>query len=169
MDSYKPIPNFQTYGINESGEVMNYRSGKIVPAYPTEDGYYRLTLKNPDGISTQSVARLVGLTFIPNPDNLPTIDHIDRNRGNNNVNNLRWASLEEQAINKGCRKDQKFKRFVSMEFGISSKNPYRSYTIQMRNSKLTFKKRFRCDKYSIDEVYEYRNKLLTEHDIPITD
>ena len=39
-------------------------------------------------------------TFIPNVNNEPTVDHIDRNKQNNEVSNLRWASYVEQANNK---------------------------------------------------------------------
>ena len=43
---------------------------------------------------------MVAQTFIPNINNEPTIDHIDRNKKNNKINNLRWASNVVQANNK---------------------------------------------------------------------
>ena len=45
------------------------------------------------------VHRLVAQTFIPNPDNKPTVDHINRKRDDNRVDNLRWASQREQRDN----------------------------------------------------------------------
>jgi hypothetical protein len=46
-----------------------------------------------------SVHRLIAETFLENPNNYPTVDHIDRNRENNDVSNLRWASYSMQMRN----------------------------------------------------------------------
>lgn len=51
---------------------------------------------------------LVSYTFLINNDNLPTVDHIDINCSNNNVNNLRWTSYKTQCINKKVYKKDKF-------------------------------------------------------------
>jgi hypothetical protein len=45
------------------------------------------------------------LLFIPNPDNKPTIDHIDRDPLNNNISNLRWANTSEQMLNRDIDKE----------------------------------------------------------------
>lgn len=45
------------------------------------------------------VHRLIAETFIPNPENKPCIDHIDRDRLNNNVSNLRWSTIKENNLN----------------------------------------------------------------------
>lgn len=61
-----------------------------------KDGYRKLTLKKTvDGVkrqSTRRVCRLVASAFIPNPNNLPMVNHIDADRSNDTVKNLEWVS-----------------------------------------------------------------------------
>ena len=59
------------------------------------DGYYRIHIRH----KMYKVHRLVAETFIPNPDNKPLIDHIDRNPSNNDVSNLRWVTHQENMNN----------------------------------------------------------------------
>ena len=61
------------------------------------DGYCRICVN----YKTYLVHRLVAETFLPNPDNKPVIDHIKREEtSNNDVSNLRWATVSENALNK---------------------------------------------------------------------
>lgn len=62
------------------------------------NGYLYLCLRN-CGAKWISVHRLVAQAFIPNPDNKPQIDHIDGNKHNNCVENLRWVTAAENAAN----------------------------------------------------------------------
>ena len=73
--------------------------GKPKKAFPNSMGYLRAELyKNGQG-KKYFVHRLVAETFIPNPNNLPCIDHIDRNYLNNSVDNLRWCTQKENCNN----------------------------------------------------------------------
>ncbi len=51
------------------------------------------------------VHRLIALAFIPNPKRLPQVDHINRDRTDNRVTNLRWVDHTQQALNKPIRAD----------------------------------------------------------------
>ena len=67
----------------------------------TKKGYHNVGLwKNGKG-KTHTIHRLVGIAFIPNPDNRPKVDHIDEVKTNNHVKNLRWATTSQNGQNRG--------------------------------------------------------------------
>lgn len=90
----KEITKFPGYFITETGDVFNsegeqrpvYLSG--VPQYK----YVSLPADNKRGWQIRRVHILVAEAYIPNPDNLPMVDHKDRNKLNNNKDNLQWAT-----------------------------------------------------------------------------
>lgn len=85
---WKKIKDFEEYEINEKGQVR--RNSKILkPEIRT--GYYSVGLcKNGKRIHKR-IHRLVAETFIPNPDNLPQVNHRDENKLNNQLDNLEWC------------------------------------------------------------------------------
>lgn len=87
-------PNYEvsTLGNVKSLNYLRTGKGKILKQCKNKLGYVRIQLYN-KGIGKKfSVHRLVALAFIPNPDNLPIINHKDENPSNNNVNNLEWCT-----------------------------------------------------------------------------
>ena len=95
MGVYKraPIKDFEDYQIDTNGVVYN-KNGTIKKTRIRKDsGYEDTVLINKDGIIfCKKVHRLVAIQFIPNPDNLPEVNHKDGNRTNNNVDNLEWCT-----------------------------------------------------------------------------
>ena len=88
------------YLISNTGKVKSLISNKILRGSLDKDGYNQVVLyKNGKG-KTRKVHRLVGLSFIPNPENKPVINHIDCVRDNNVVSNLEWATHKEN-VNHG--------------------------------------------------------------------
>lgn len=94
-EEWKEITNFPNYAISSFGNVKNIKSGKILKQRNTI-GYKSLGLHSNGIMKTWLVHRLVALHFILNPENKPTVNHIDMCPSNNNVNNLEWATLSEQ-------------------------------------------------------------------------
>jgi hypothetical protein len=76
-------PNFQ---VSNKGRVRNITTNKITE--PNSKGYQYVRL----GKKQYLAHRLVATAFIPNPDNLPDVNHIDGNKANNNVTNLEWCT-----------------------------------------------------------------------------
>ena len=73
--------------------------GKHIKTQESRFGYYRVSLCREGKVTTHSVHRLVAQTFIPNTDNKPEIDHINTNRTDNRVENLRWVTRKENNEN----------------------------------------------------------------------
>lgn len=92
--------------ISNTGKIRNIKTGKL-QNFGDNHGYYRATLYIPElyeqGKKTCCkhflVARLVALAFIPNPENKPEVDHIDGDKHNNCVDNLRWVTRVDNANN----------------------------------------------------------------------
>jgi hypothetical protein len=99
---WKEIPDFPDYKISTLGNIMSKKSGDWVQLCPCPNtyGYMVIDLSKNNKRFQRRVNRLMGLTFLPNPDNLPTIDHIDMVRTNNHLSNLRWATYKTQSMNR---------------------------------------------------------------------
>lgn len=87
------------YAVDEAGNVLSKRTGKILKASTDKYGYEMVHLRNGKNSRSGKVHRLVAIAFIPNPENKPTVDHIDGNKKDNHISNLRWATQSEQQLN----------------------------------------------------------------------
>lgn len=102
----KDIPKYQKlYAVTENGRVWSYRKNDFLIPTLNEQGYYKVTLfDNNDKKRCIYIHKLVALTYIPIPQSEEelTVDHIDRNKTNNTVSNLRWVtrSVQNQNQNK---------------------------------------------------------------------
>lgn len=76
--------------------------------------YAHVSLNNPDGTQKRvRVHRLVAEAFIPNPNNLPQVNHKDGNKANNNVENLEWCTIRDNLLHSfrtGLHPNEKFER-----------------------------------------------------------
>ena len=99
MTKWKTIDKFKNYEVSTNGEVRNIKTGKVLKPWMCRKGYLYVSLSNGLGKTNCSVHSLVAEAFIPNPENKPTVDHINRVKSDNVIANLRWATLEEQREN----------------------------------------------------------------------
>jgi hypothetical protein len=98
---YKNIKGHENYSVSNFGNVRNNKNGNILKAPLDKYGYQRLRING----KMFRVHRLVAETFIPNQDNKKCVDHIDNDRTNNNVNNLRFVTHQENSFNKSISKN----------------------------------------------------------------
>lgn len=94
----KRIDRFPRYEVTTEGDVFNNKGQKLKQE-KTRNGYLRVSLSN-NTIKHKriSVHRLVAEAFIPNPDNLPQVDHKNEVKTDNNVSNLRWSTPLENLL-----------------------------------------------------------------------
>jgi hypothetical protein len=94
MEEWHKIAEFPNYSVSNFGNVMNTKTNKIMKLN-IKSGYYHICLLNGIVKKTLKVHRLVSLSFIENPGNKPEVNHKDKNKLNNNVNNLEWVTKVE--------------------------------------------------------------------------
>ena len=73
-------------------DVLYFRKGKIIKLWEIVGGYFYVSLSKGDKAKMFRVHRLVAMAFIPNPDNLPEVNHIDEDKSNNRADNLEWCT-----------------------------------------------------------------------------
>lgn len=93
---------------------MNAVTGHILSHYYNPQGYRLVCIGKSDWYLA---SRIIAECFLPNPDNLPQVDHKDRNPKNNHVSNLRWVSAKENLEN---RKD-----YSNSPYGVKYVHKYR--------------------------------------------
>ena len=112
IDGYNQRYEVSNYGrlrskdmvINGRLQNCHKKKGRILKPYTDKEGYTGVVLCISQKRKTIRLHRLVAAAFIPNLDNLSEIDHIDGNRSNNCVNNLRWSNRKQNSNNPITRK-----------------------------------------------------------------
>jgi len=155
VEEWRPIDGFPNYEVSNQGNIrsIKFNKIKILKLQIDKQGYYSVNLCTNNITRRLWVARLVGIAFIPNPENKPEIDHINRIRTDNRVENLRWVSHSENCINtvRPNRLGHKY---------ISKHKTGEGYNVQSKTHNM--KKYF----LTLQEAIAYRDSLLL-HNTPL--
>ena len=100
MEMFKDIKGYPGYQISSEGKIWNTKTQRYLKPSRKPNGYYQINLVAANGKRKKEyLHRLLALVFIDNPNNYPEVDHIDRNRENNSLSNLRWVSKSQNQRN----------------------------------------------------------------------
>jgi len=147
------IEGYDNYFINKNGEVLNSKRGRFLKGTINTFGYKRFCLSKDGKAKYYFLHCLLAQTFIDNPENRPFIDHINHNRLDNRLSNLRWVTNQENDHNKSIAKNNK-----SGYQGIclSKSNTWRAcISINKKEVRKTFK--------TIEEAILWRNDMVKIH------
>lgn len=105
MEQFSEIKGFEgLYAACPNGKIFKLEDGKLgkqigIPKTTSGQNYTNTVLYDAKGEKHRmQVHRIVAETFIPNPDNLPCVNHIDGNKHNNCVENLEWVTYSENSV-----------------------------------------------------------------------
>lgn len=151
------IRDFPRYTINENSEVYDTLKERVIKQSNHSNGYKRVNLVDEDkNIKTRFIHRLIFEAFIlKNGETMPKeIDHMDGNRSNNQIANLRAATHQENMRNKPKQKNNTsgYKNITITKYG--------TYEVHIRISKddrpsKTFK--------ILQEAIDYSIRMMDEH------
>jgi len=96
---WKQIADYPNYEVSNEGEVRNSKTNRILKFF-LANGYCNIKLCNEIDKKHFYIHRLVAMAFLPQLEDKLFVDHIDRNKLNNNVSNLRWVSSSENSYNR---------------------------------------------------------------------
>ena len=98
LSEFTEIPGYSNYLISRDGRIYSRNVKRLLKPATDKDGYLRVALSVEKIPHYLRVHRLVADTYIPNPFNKPVINHLNGVVTDNRVENLEWATVQENAI-----------------------------------------------------------------------
>ena len=137
-EEWKTITYASNYDVSNFGRIRQNKKNKILKPYISkQNGYSYVMIRCNDGkYINKRIHRFVAEEFIPNPNNLPMVNHKDFNRSNNIIDNLEWVNGTQNnlwsrerisASHKGIKYTNTMRKKCSQNQIKKSKNPYPTY------------------------------------------
>lgn len=161
MDTLYDVVGYEgLYKINKNGDVWICKMNKFMTLIRRgkDGGRYSAQLSKNGSRKGYYIHRLLAEHFIPNPENLLFIDHIDRDKDNNKIDNLRWCSASTNGYNQTKNKLNKsgYKN-ISSRTNTYTKTEY--WAIQIAR---LYHEIFNKQRYTLEEVVAIRDQKYIE-------
>jgi len=150
MTETRPIPQYPDYKITSDGKIFN-KYGREMKQQIGRDGYYKLELWKNKKAKTFRLHRLLALTFLPNFYGKSDVDHKNRNKSDNRLINLRWATRLENQQNRGIPKNN-----TSGHQNIHYCKTYKKWKFSKVINKKKYSKKFK----TIEEAIIYKKNKI---------
>ena len=163
IEQWRLISGYDNYEISSHGRVRNNKTNKIMKQKVETKGYLIIGLSKDSKQKFHRVHRLVGFAFLDKKDEDKEIDHIDQNRSNNMLNNLRWST---GSLN--CRNKTTYKNNTSSIAGVNYQKDKGKWVARWCEGTTERKtKVFSVDKYGYEEAKQlainYRKERAQEN------
>ena len=145
------IRDFPNYKIYPDGKIINKHGKELKQHIGKNNGYYYVDLYDNWKRKKFCIHRLLAIYYIPNPENKEFVDHIDRNRENNNLDNLRWVNRTENNNNMSISIRNK-----SGHKNIYYCNTHKTWLFKINNHKTKCCKKFN----TLEEAVNFKNEYL---------
>lgn len=154
------VKDYPNYLIFKNGSVLSkggkFNKPRFLKHCFNTAGYKVVNLRDGKGGGRPCfIHRLIAEHYIPNPDNKPFIDHKDRCKTNNSIDNLRWVTSKENNNNMSERKLNN-NSTTGYKCITKTKNGYR---VSIQRKDLKHRKRFK----TLEESIEYRDLICKKH------
>lgn len=111
QEQFKIISGFENYSVSNEGRIRRETKGVMAkvgviknPQVNKKTGYTHVKVSGSEGKRSMAIHRLVAVHFIPNPYGRKEVDHINRDKEDNRVENLRWVTRRENMANMAGRR-----------------------------------------------------------------
>lgn len=148
------VIGYPNYLIYPDGRVWSKKYKRYLSACDDGDGYLQVELYKDGNRKLHKIHRLVGLHYIPNPDNKICLDHINRDKTDNRKENLRWTTISENGQNRGKNKNN-----TSGHKNICYDKKNKRYQFLKRINGKTYQKYFKTLKEALCYKYIFTLKI----------
>jgi hypothetical protein len=152
------IIDYPNYLIYEDGRVLNQKRKRYLKEQNNRGGYMNVCLYHNGKQGRRNIHRLIAIHYIPNPENKKEVDHINRIRTDNRIENLRWVSNLENHQNMSFYKSNK-----SGHKHVSSFSQDKRWRYQKTINKIKHQKYFKSKIDAICYKYIIQLRIKSEH------